>query len=53
MGMKRLSTRMYLALLIVLASPVACFAADPDGGDSILEWIIRFIVWSAGGWHGL
>ncbi len=51
--MKRLTSRLYLTLLIVLATPVACLAADPEGGESILEWIIRFVVWAAGGWHGL
>ncbi len=53
MEMKRLTTRVYLTLLIVLATPVACFAADPDGGESIFEWIVRFFAWAAGGWHSL
>ena len=53
MRMKRLTTRLYLTLLIVLATPVVCFAADPEAGDSLLDWLVRFWAWAAGGWHSL
>ncbi len=53
MEMKRLTTRVYLTLLIVLATPVACFAADLEGGDSLFDWVVRFLAWAAGGWHSL
>ncbi len=53
MEMKRMTTRVYLTLLIVLATPVACFASDPDGGESLFEWVVRFFAWAAGGWHSL
>lgn len=53
MSMKRFTARLYLTLLIVLATPVVCFAADVDGGDTIFEWVVRFFAWAAGGWHSL
>ncbi len=54
MEMKRLTTRVYLTLLVVLATPVVCFAADPEGaGETLFEWIVRFFAWAAGGWHSL
>jgi hypothetical protein len=53
MEMKRLTTRVYLTLLIVLATPMACFAADPGAGESLFEWVVRFLAWAAGGWHSL
>ncbi len=51
--MKRFSTRLYLVLLVVLASPVACFAADPEEGMTLWDWIVLFFTWASGGWHGM
>lgn len=49
--MGALRARVVLALLTVAATPVAALAGDPDGHQSIWDWIVRFLQWAAGGWH--
>jgi hypothetical protein len=48
--MKRLMTRLSLALVIVATTPVICLAADPDVEQSIWDWLVRIFIWAAGGW---
>lgn len=50
--MRALQARVALALLIVAATPVAAFAGNPETPEGIWEWIVRFLQWAAGGWHG-
>jgi hypothetical protein len=49
--MRTLKARLLLAVGLVLASPLAAMAADPDGTDTIWEWIVRMLTWAAGSWH--
>ena len=50
--MKRALVRTYLALLVVLASPVVALAANGGDGETLMDWICRLLRWAAGGWHG-
>lgn len=48
--MKTLRARIALVLLVLAASPVAAFASDAET-ETIWDWIVRLLQWTAGGWH--
>lgn len=49
--MKTLRARIVLVLLVLAASPVAALASDADGKETLWNWIVRLLQWTAGGWH--
>jgi hypothetical protein len=51
--MRTFLARIFLVLVVVLASPVVAFAADNgETRDTLWEWFVRLVTWAAGGWHG-
>jgi hypothetical protein len=48
---KTLRARIALVLLVLAASPVVAFASDAGGNDTIWDWMVRLLQWTAGGWH--
>ncbi|MBM3307778.1 MAG: hypothetical protein FJY74_05580 [Candidatus Eisenbacteria bacterium] len=50
--MTTLRARIALVLLVLAASPIVAFAAEQAEQESLWDWIVRFLVWAAGGWHG-
>ncbi len=49
--MKTLRARIALVLLVLAASPVAAFASDAEGKETVWDWMVRLLQWVAGGWH--
>ena len=49
--MKTLRARIALVLLVLAASPVVALAGDAQGRDTIWDWMVRLLQWTAGGWH--
>jgi len=48
---KTLRARIALVLLVLAASPVAAFASNAEGEETLWDWIVRLLQWAAGGWH--
>ena len=49
--MRTLRARLIIVTGLILTSPVVAFAGDPDKTDSLWQWIVRLLTWSAGSWH--
>ncbi len=49
--MKTLRARIALVLLVLAASPVAAFAGNEANEETLWDWIVRLLQWTAGGWH--
>ena len=49
--MKRLMSKISLALLIVATTPVVSLAVtNPDVEENMWDWLVRIFIWAAGGW---
>jgi hypothetical protein len=51
MAVKTLKAKIALALLVLAASPIAAFASDVGDKETIWDWMVRLLQWTAGGWH--
>ena len=49
--MRTLRSRLFLVVVLIMTSPVAALAADLEAQESMWDWLVRFLSWSAGGWH--
>ncbi|MFH1502772.1 MAG: hypothetical protein ABIG03_06965 [Candidatus Eisenbacteria bacterium] len=49
--MRTLKGRLLLVVGLIMTSPVAALAGDPDTQETAWDWLVRFLSWAAGGWH--
>jgi len=44
--------RVFLILCLILASPLVALAGNVEQEDSFWEWVVRYLIQTAGGWFG-
>lgn len=49
--MLTLRARLIIVASLILTSPIAAFAGNPDKSETLWDWIVRMMAWAAGSWH--
>ena len=49
--MRTLRAKLIIVAGLILTSPVAALAGDPEKGAQLWDWLVRLLTWTAGGWH--